>query len=222
MANESEVFARPNALAKIHDFEQFTFWAASPDRPGYRARMVFGERNGAPRVSMFPNSESGPKVVSAGMAPLIFLELLERIEAIAQGPNGQKDKLENLDMDPNAERTDNFDDVAKIPRNVFHFGKGEDGVCWMAMQQANVPNIRFTILSSAWHHFFKKDGTRITPEEGSVSQTMALVAALRMAVAPYIARLRPAYDKDAARAPAKPALAGSSMSSIDIEEDLPY
>lgn len=221
--NPAEVFSRQNDQAKIHDLEQFTLWTSTPDRPGFRSRMTFGERNGAPRITVFPNTEEGPKVLFVGMAPTVFLEFLRRFEEIVKGPNGKKDKIENLDKDPNAERTADFDSVAKIVRNVLWFGKSEDGVCWIAVQQANTPNIRFTLLPSAWHHFHKPDGTRITPEEGSAGYTLSLIEGLRMAMAPYIARIRPPYDKDAAKANApKPALAGGSMSSISDIDDIPY
>lgn len=223
MANESEVFSRPNDQAKIHDFEQFTLWTNTPNRPGFRSRMTFGERNGAARISVFPNSESGIKVLFVGMHPMIWMEFLRRFEAIAKGPAGSKDKIENLDRDPNTERTADADAVKKIVRNVLWFGKDEEGVCWIAVEQVNVPNIRFKILSSVWHNFFKPDGTRITPEEGSAAQTVALIESLRQAMGSFIGRIRKPYEKQATdRKAPKTADDPVSLKSMSFDDDINY
>ena len=221
MANETEVFSRPNADARIHDFEQFLLWADTPDRPGYRARMTFGERNGAARISVFPNNESGPKVLFVGMAPTIFLEFLSRFATVVRGPNGKRDHIDNLDREPNAERTADIDKVKKVVRNTLWFGKDEEGVCWIAIDQPNVPRVVFRIFSSAWHHFYKEDGSRVTPAEGSAAQALALIEGLRIAMSPYIARLRPPFDKNAPKADiSKKSYAGgpAALSSFPMED----
>lgn len=221
--NAAEVFSRPNVSARIHDFEQFTLWTNTPDRPGFRSRMAFGERNGAARISVFPNYESGPKVLFVGMHPMIFMEFLARWTKIAKGPNGKTDKIVNMDREPNAERTADADKVNKIVRNTLWIGKDDEGVCWIAIEQPNIKNIRFKILSSVWHHFYKEDGSQVTPAEGSAAQTVALIESLRMAMAPYIARLRPAFDKNAA----KPKAAGGGddpkkLTTFAVDEDINY
>lgn len=222
MTCESEVFSRPNDSAKIHDLEQFTLWANTPNRPGFRARMTFGERNGAPRISVFPNTEEGAKVLFVGMHPMIWAEFLRRFEVVAKSSGGAKDKIENLDRDPTVERTNgNMDAVKKIVRNTLWFGKDQDGVCWIAIEQTGCPNIRFKILSSVWHNFFKEDGTRLTPEECSAAQTMALIETLRVAMMPYIARIRKPFEKQAKKA-ARPAGDPVSLTSMGIDEDIAY
>lgn len=223
MSNDAEVFARPNADAKIHDFEQFTLWTNTPDRPNFRSRMAFGERNGAARISVFTNFESGVKVLFVGMAPMIWMEFLRRFESVVKGPAGGKDRIENLDREPNAERTADPDAVRKVVRNTLWFGKDDAGVCWIAIEQPNVPNIRFKILSSAWHNFFKADGTKLTPQECSVAQTMALIESLKMAMAPYIARLRPPFEKTAGGAQ-KTRAAGDpvKLEATTFDDDINY
>ena len=223
MSNEAEVFSRPNDQAKIHDLEQFTLWTNTPDRPNYRSRMTFGERNGAARITVFPNLENGTKPLYVGMSPMIWMEFLRRFENIVKGPNGGKDRIENLDREPNAERTADPDSVRKVVRNSLWFGKDDEGVCWIAIEQVNVPNIRFKILSSVWHNFFKQDGTKLTPQECSAAQTMALIESLKMAMAPYIARLRPPYEKPApgaskARASGDP----TKLATTTFDDDVMY
>lgn len=219
--NPGEVFSRPAAEARIHDFEHFTLWTETPDRPQFRSRMVFGERNGAFRITVFTNFESTPKPLYVGMSPTVFDEFMRRFENVVAGPAGKKDKIENLDRSPNAERTPNPDDVAKIVRNTLHFGKDNDGVCWIGIEQPNVKNIRFKILSSTWHHFFKEDGSRITPEEGSSAEAASVIRGLRVAMAPYIARLRPPFDKNAAKGGAGGGKT-TFAASPGVDEDITY
>lgn len=218
MANNSETFSRPNKEARIHDLEQFTLWTNTPDRPGFRSRMTFGERNGAARISVFTNFEEGPKVLYAGLHPMIFMEFLARFTKIAKGETGKADKIDNNDYAPDADKKESIERASKIVRNTLWFGKDSEGVCWIAIEQPNVKNIRFKILTSAWHNFYHEDGTRVTPEEGSVAQTLALIESLRIALAPYIARIRPPFDKTAAKAPTK----ATSDSYSSMGDDILY
>lgn len=223
--NPAEVFSRPNQEARIHDFEHFMLWADTPNRPNFRARMTFGERNGAFRISVFPNLESGPKVMFVGMSPPIFLQFLERFRAVINGPENARDKIDNLEKDPSAADTKGGP-VAKILRNTLVFGKDKDGIVCIGIKQGNVENIMFRITSNAWHHFYKPDGTQVTPQEGSAAEALALLKSLEIAMMPYIARLRPPYDKNAARnkastEDAKPIGGGAAM-SFSADDDLDY
>lgn len=223
-SNEAEVFSRPNKTAVIHDFEQFTLWTDTPDRPSYRARMTFGERNGAARISVFPNFESGPKVLYVGMSPTIFLEFLARFKAVIDGPAGGRDKIDNLDRDPTAERTEDIDKVRKVVRNTLFFGKSDSGICWISIDQPNVPRVVFKITSSVWHHFYKPDGSVVTPEEGSAAQATALVEALRIAMSPYIARIRAPFEKQPGKQDFAGKKGGSSPTTLSTfpDDDINY
>ena len=224
--NPAEVFSRPNQEARIHDFEHFMLWADTPNRPNFRARMTFGERNGAFRISVFPNLESGPKVMFVGMAPTIFLQFLDRFRAAIHAPEGTPpDKMVNFEKDPSAAETKGAP-VAKVPRNTLIFGKDKDGIVCIGIKQPNVENIMFRITSNAWHHFFKPDGTQVSASEGSMAEALALAKALEIAMMPYIARIRPPYDKNAARnkastEDAKPIGGGAAM-SFSADDDLDY
>lgn len=220
---DNEIFSRPNNEAKIYDFEQFTLWTNTPTRPGFRSRLSFGERNGAARISVFTNLESGPKVLFVGMHPQIWLEFLRRFETIAKGQPGGKDKIENLDRDPNAEKTKDDTKLKTIVRNTLWFGKDENGVCWIGIEQPNVPNFRFPILSSIWHNFYKPDGTKITPQEGSAAQTIALIESLRMAMSSFVGRLRrPMERTNAPKKAEKVAGDPVSLGTMTYDEDINY
>ena len=222
--DDNEIFSRPNASARIYDFEQFTLWTNTPTRPGFRSRLTFGERNGAARISVFTNLETGPKVLFVGMHPQIWMEFLRRFEIIAKGQPGAKDKIENLDRDPNGEKTTDDTKLKTIVRNTLWFGKDENGVCWIGIEQPNVPNFRFTILSSVWHNFFKPDGTKITPQEGSAAQTVALIESLRQAMSSFIGRIRRPMERNANAPKKQEKVAGDpvSLTTMSFDEDINY
>lgn len=223
--NPAEVFSRPNAEARIMDLEQFILWTDTPGRKGFRSRLVFGERNGAPRISVFPNQETGPSVISAGMDPLSFWEFLSRFEAVIKGADGGKDFIENNRREPG---TEEGTPGRLISMNTLHFGKDNDGLIWIGLQQKDVANIRFMVKASGWHHFHREDGTRISDAEGSQAYAMHLVDLLRRIYGTYAGRLRPPYDKS--KGPSRKPAAGQSgtVSTRDFDvstvadDDIPY
>lgn len=194
--NPAEVFARPNADAKIHDLEQFTLWTETPDKPGFRSRMTFGERNGAPRITVFTNQEP-IKVVYVGMTPMVFEIFLEQLEKIARGEPGKALHIVNKDRAPGSDPKS--DNPEMIVRNKLWYGKDNDGIVWLAVEQNNVKNTRFQLLPSPWHSFVKEGGVPLTAAEGSQLYTLALINAMRRAYTNWYGRIRPAYEKPDAK-----------------------
>lgn len=220
--NNAEIFSRPNTDARIYDFEQFTLWADTPGRQGFRSRMTFGERNGAARITVFPNTEPRTDIVWIGMAPLVFMEFLDRFEAIVRGEAGKSSKLANMGAGPNAPKGKAPRDEDLVVRNTLHFGKSQEGVCWLAVEQQGVPNIRFTILPSSWHTFFREDGTAITPKEASAAQALALVKTLRGIYMPFFGRLRPYQERQAGGRAKEAAPAGDTAPMTTFGEDVTF
>lgn len=219
--NPAEKFSRPNDSAKIHDLEQFTLWADTPDRPGFRARLSFGERNGAPRITVFTNYEERPNILFAGMTPVAFWMFLDSFEELVKQPGKARLFIENTDYAPNANKKS--DNPEMVVRNKLMYGKSEEGVCWLAMEQQGVKTIYFKLLPSIWHHFCKADGTRITPAEASVAHTLAFIKTLRSAYTGWIGRIKPPFDKT--KSPNKGGAGGSTgMTSISTfnNDDLDY
>lgn len=222
MSNETEIFSRPNTEAKIYDFENFTCWADTPNRPGFRARLVFGERNGAARISVMPNFEEGPKVLYVGMAPSVFHHFADSFERIITGPNGAKGKIDNYVKDAGADHVEG-QPAAKRLNNTLHFGKDENGICWIGLEQANVPNIRFKLLKNPWHHFYNQAGQPITDSEGSCIEALGLIRSLRTAYEPFFGRLRPAWEKKGGgKKPAESGEGNKTKFTSFQEDDIAY
>ena len=217
--NIAEVFTRPNTEARIHDLDQFTIWTDTPNRPGFRARLNFSERNGAPRISVWPNIE-GVQGMWIGFDATTFTRFLDRLEEIAKGENGVSDKIENLGLNPATagQRKGLPKPEDLIVRNTLHFGKSQSGMCWLAIEQAGVENIRFLLQCSMWHHFFKADGSKYTPEEGSSIHTLALIKTLRQAFTHWVGRARMPTERNPDQVPAGKS-AGPAPSSISTFDD---
>jgi len=222
--NLAEVFARPNTDAKIHDLEQFTLWTETPDKPGFRSRMTFGERNGAPRITVFTNQEP-IKVVYVGMTPMVFEIFLEQLEKIARGEPGKALHIVNKDRAPGSDPKS--DNPEMIVRNKLWYGKDNDGIVWLAVEQNNVKNTRFQLLPSPWHSFVKEGGVPLTAAEGSQLYTLALINAMRRAYTNWYGRIRPAYEKPDTKQKGKPNVATEtaepSMTSIStFDNDIQF
>ena len=200
MSNESEVFARPNDSAKIHDLAQFTLWAETPNRPGFRSRLQFGERNGAPRISVFTNAESGPKVLAVGMDPGIWNMFADMMTTVIRTNGPIRMKIENMQKDPSVtDKVTNPDNVAKVIKNTLHIGKTDEGVVYIAVEQKDAARIVFRLLPSSWHVFYKPDGQQMTREEASSAYASALLRALQSSMDRWISRLNPAWEPDPAK-----------------------
>lgn len=219
--NVAEVFSRPQASARIHDLEQYTLWTDTPNRPGFRARMSFGERNGAPRITVFTNAEEGPAVLVAGFAPVVFEEFLNTFKEVVQGAPGRRE-IENLQPDPTVkiEKGMNRDNVAKVVKNTLTFGKTEDGVVWIGIQQKGAPNIAFKILPSIWHVFKKADGSPVSPAEMSSRYALAMIESLRRALDRWTSRVKPAWQPDPNKK--KGGAADASSTTFDVGGDIGF
>lgn len=192
--SDSEFFARPQQEARIYDLEQFTLWTNTPGRQGFRARLAFGERNGAARLSIFTNfdKDQGPAVIYAGFAPVEFEMFLQDLEAVAKGQPGSVVPQDLMDRAPGADRNQprGKEPLELVVRCRWFVGKNAEGVVWIGAEQANV-KIAFELLPSSWHHFYKPDGTRLSKDEASVRYTAGLIRVLRGVYEKFAGRVRP-------------------------------
>ncbi len=224
MANDAEAFSRPNAEALIHDLEQYTLWTDTPGRPNYRARMTFGERNGAPRITVFTNLEDGPAVIVAGFEPRIFEQFLNEFEEGLRADKPFTIKIENMAADPNArpEKGTPRDAIPKVLKNTLVFGRNSDGIAFIGLTQANVPNIAFRILPSTWHNFRYADGQEVDQGELSRRQAIALVGSVRRAMDRWTARLRTPWTPDPSKRKGANAVNSSPASTFDSSSDIGF
>lgn len=222
--NIAEVFSRPQQEAKLHDLEQYTLWVDTPNRPGFRSRLTFGERNGAPRITVFTNAESGPAVLVAGMAPVIFEQFLNEFKEVVLANGPQKREIVNLQPDPTVQmdRKTNRDTVNKVPKNSLVFGKTEEGIVWLGIQQKDALNIAFKILPSIWHVFKHGDGSQVSQEDMSKRNALALIESVRRAMDRWTARLKPAWQPDPSKRKGGKGIDAPGAPGFDVSTDISF
>ena len=215
-SNSAEVFSRLNTAAVIYDLENFTLWTPSPNRPGFNSRLSFGERNGNPRLTLFPGVEGAPVAVAVGMRAEVFYDFLNQFEEIVKGPNGQASKIDNMAPIPGLDRKRDPKPEELTVKNITHFGKSQEGICWLCIEQTDVPNIRFKLLPTVWHRFYDNQGNQLTQESASRRYSLSLIECLRRAMARPISRLRPPSEKTLARMAAESGAEGGGYSAKSI------
>lgn len=216
-AENPEVFSRPNNEAKIHDLEQFTLWTDTPGREGWRSRLVFGERNSAPRITAFFNFEK-VLVIPMGMDAATFYRFLDHWEEqIKTGNPGDRFEIDNYQVDPSVDREGkkNVDDLPKTLKSTIVLSKDQNGICFIGVT-AGEHKLAWRILPSGWHHFRKPNGESFTDKEASERQALAMTEGLRRAMARWISRIRRPWEPNPNKG--KPAPTANSMTFGD--EDL--
>ena len=215
-SNAAEIFSRPNNAAIIYDLENFTLWTPTPNRPGFNSRLTFGERNGAPRMTLFPNIEGAPPAVAAGMRADVFYDFLNHFEEIVKGPNGKASKIDNMIPVPGLDRKKDPRPEDLTLKNITHYGKSQEGICWICIEQSDIPNLRFKLLPTVWHRFYDTEGNQLTQEAASRRYTLSLIECLRRAMERPISRLRPPSEKTLARMAVESGAEGKGYSAKSI------
>lgn len=182
MSNDIDVFSKPHTEAQAYDLENLQFWTDTPDRPGFRSKLIFGFRNGNARMVVFTNFEDDPKIPKSlyvGIDPLSFDIFLQKFEAVVNGDPGIKDHFDNMEREE--DENGKFKGPSRsVVRNTVWFGKDQDGVVWMAIAQKNVKNIRFKIVGTGWHNFYRAGTDQPLSEgEASVATAKSLIQRLR-------------------------------------------
>lgn len=177
-----EYFSRDNSEAVSYNLAQFSVFEEGQGN-GKRAQLVFGERNGAPRITCFTGL-SEPKAISFGFDPITFEMVLIKLEQVARSSGPIEDKIENM-----AKPKDGS--TGLVVDSCFKFWKDNAGVVWLSAQRGTCVK-NFKMAPSYWHKLYRAaDGVAMTEAEASVLKTIALVNSLRRALGFWTGRLRP-------------------------------
>lgn len=206
-----EIFSRANQDAKIFDLEQFTFWAEPTERGAKRPRLVFSERNGAPRITVFTGQDAA-KVFWVGFGPIEFMMFLAEFERLAMSEGNKAGYIENLDRDPNSDKRD--PNPAKVIRNKLWFGKDENGICYLGFEQRNMKNIRFSMAPNGWHNFYREGGAKLTEAEASVIYTRGMINIMRQVFGRWASRLRLPLENQQKQVESSQAVKEGGMASL--------
>lgn len=169
------------ATEKPKIFELGPYALYEPVEGNKRAILSWSIREQYPRVSVFTNVDSdkagpGKGVINAAFDLDHFMIFLDRLEAIARGATDVKEKA-TVKHFPRDE-AGNIKGDREVTSEVW-YGKDQDGMVWISVQQPQRPKIAFKITLSDFHEFFNKTGQPATAAEGSVHRTIVMVRVLR-------------------------------------------
>lgn len=149
---------------------KFNMYTPAPGVEGKRSSLIWGVRDGNPRITVFtnvPNGKGNNDVLYAGIAPEEFFIFLNEFEKICNGPNNQKQKMEC------------YGGKEKVLISNLVYGKDENGICWISLTAEGKPRIQFQFTISDYHKFIKSDGQSLSPSEASVAKALGAISAIR-------------------------------------------
>lgn len=184
--HESEVFSRPNDQAISYQLNQFDMWGNTPGKQGSRFHLVFGERNGAPRISVFTGLDN-PKFLWIGFDPLTFEMFLAKLEQVAKSKDPVADFIQNMEKAK--------DSKEYTVRNTLHFGKSDDGIVYIEIEEKGLKfPVKFEL--PVWHKFYRvSDGQPMSASEFSALRAISLANVLRRVYGNWSSRIMP-VNKD--------------------------
>lgn len=149
-----------------YDVARLVIWGEQGEN-SRRPRMVFGFRDGNPRVIVY-TGETGPAaVLTFGAEHLTFGTFLETVNAVISAEPGTKFQIDGLS--PIWEDNKPTDQL-KLLSSLF-VGKSREGVIYFSVLMEGKPKLVFSLKPSVYHKFY--DGTKNLLTDADVSVRMA-------------------------------------------------
>lgn len=164
---------------EFKDLAMWRMYADAPDAPGLRSSLRWGTLGANPRITVSTNVPADKTnkfgLISAAFNPETFMILLQSLEDIAKGENGQKMKFDCLTtiLKDDGSRSEPF-----LNSEVL-IGKDDSGLVWISVLSKDRPKIRFIFTVSDFHKIYKSGGVPINESEASVLQATAVARSLR-------------------------------------------
>lgn len=166
-------------LVKIQDLNKYAMFTDAPGNPGKRSRLVWGIRDGNPRISVFTNvdSDTVKAPLYAGMNPETFFIFLNNFEKVIGG--SAMDQKLKIDCLGNRRDKDGNMTQEKYLVSELYYGKDANGICWIALNSEGRPRVKFEFRVSDFHKLYHSNGDQMSEAECSCLQAMATIRALR-------------------------------------------
>ncbi len=201
------------ARPKIISLERYSLFASSTGGNS-RAKLVWGIRDGNPRIAVFTNDptdtvKSG--VISAPMDPITFYTFIEMLKRAATASGETKYKLDCF----TTRRDESGAAIEKVLLSEVYMGKDSDGCVWMSVVEGSRPKIKFIFTISDYHKLYKTDGTELTKAEYS---TVVALATINSILPIYEKYMQEANEEQRLRPRVKGAFNKNKPQSIDDED----
>lgn len=166
---------------QVIDFPRATLTTLSPGSDRERATLVWSVLNNNPRLTCWTRvaDDKDKGRIQAGIGIVAMLAMLDRMEAVFTGSPNQREAMDVVGMNKDAQG--NLVDRTKIMTSRVLFGKNADGICWISLVSSDDsrPRIVFNYGAFDWHPFRKGNGDEFTAEEISQLHAVSMVRYLR-------------------------------------------
>lgn len=155
------------AYKTYYDIAKLVVWGEQSGENNRRSRMIFGFRDGNPRVIVY-TGETGPAaVLTFGAEHLTFGYFLETVNAAIAAEPGTKFQVDGLTpIYEDNKPTDQF----KLLSSLF-VGKSREGIIYFSVIMEGKPKLVFSLKPSVYHKFY--DGSKNPIPDADVSTRMA-------------------------------------------------
>lgn len=136
--------SKQSLYKKYADLGRLSIWGEELSN-GKRPRMVFGFRDGNPRVIVYTGEQGTNGVITFGADLLNFGSFLELLKKVIEGPNGEKYSIDSL--------LPAQEGMQEKLIGVLHVGKTKEGIIYLSVIAEGKPKLVFTLKTSKYHRY---------------------------------------------------------------------
>lgn len=151
---------------KYIDISKVTLWADSNTEN--KARLVFGFRDGNPRITVYTGITGKEGVISFPSDIPTMVYILNLIKEVAKAEPGYKQQVQSL----TTVYVDNKPTNDKKVLSTLFIGKSKEGIVYISLIMEDKPKIVFPIKPSPYHVF--KDGEGNFIDDKILSEKLAI------------------------------------------------
>lgn len=151
---------------KYIDISKITLWADSNTEN--KARLVFGFRDGNPRITVYTGITGKEGVISFPSDIPTMVYILNLIKEVAKAEPGYKQQVQSL----TTVYVDNKPTNDKKVLSTLFIGKSKEGIVYISLIMEDKPKIVFPIKPSPYHVF--KDGEGNFIDDKILSEKLAI------------------------------------------------
>ena len=158
-----------NLVKTYYDINRLVIWQDDvSEENGKKARMVFGFRDGNPRITVYTGNTGAESIISFPADIPHMVTIMNYIKDIAVAEPGKKISVESK----TSVYENNKPTTEKKVVSTLYIGKSKEGLVYLSVISENKPKYIFTIKTSPYHTF--RDNEKNPIPESMISQRMAI------------------------------------------------
>lgn len=153
---------------KYYDVARLVIWGDDDDDNNRKARLVFGFRDGNPRITVYTGGTGAEGMISFPSDAPTMVTILNYLKDIAKSEPGTKMSFDSM----TTLYENNKPTKEKKVLSTLYIGKSKEGLVYLSLISENRPKLIFTITTSPYHAF--RDAEKNNIPESKVSEVMAM------------------------------------------------